>query len=118
MPNGGFKHGLNDIAGPYLPDSVAMAQAYLALYQATGNQRWLSKSKNTLNFIQITFRDEEQGGYFNSKVSKNSVGVFTTPVKHRDELIQLERTANLAYHYMGDESIKVIHEHSMKYMTS
>ncbi|MCK5666881.1 MAG: thioredoxin domain-containing protein, partial [Thiotrichaceae bacterium] len=118
LPNGGFKHGLNDIAGPYLSDSVAMAQAYLALYQSTGNQRWLSKSKNTLNFIQTNFKDEELGGYFNSKVSKNSVGVFNIPVKQRDELIQLARTANLAYHYTGDESLKAIHEHAMKYMTS
>jgi len=118
LANGGFKHGINDLAGPYLSDSVAMAQAYLSLYQATGNQLWLTNSKNTLDFIQATFKDEDQGGYFNSRVSENSVGVFSSPVKHRDELIQLARTANLAYHYTGDESLKAIHEHAMKYMTS
>jgi len=118
LANGGFKHGLNDFAGPYLSDSVAMAQAYLSLYQATGNKLWLTNGKNTMDFIQATFKDEDQGGYYNSKVSENSVGVFSSPVKHRDELIQLARTANLAYHYTGDESLKAIHEHAMKYMTS
>ena len=118
LANGSFKHSLNDTAGPYLSDSIAMTQAYLSLYQATGNQNWLTKTNNSLSFIETSFKDNEQGGYVNSVVSKNSIGVFSKPVKHRDELIQLARTANLAYHYTGKNNQLTMQQHALKYMTS
>lgn len=118
LPNGGFKHGQEDSDGPYLSDSLAMIQAYLALYQATGKQRWLEKADHSLKFIEVTFKDEKQGGFFNSEVTDNAVGVFSKPVKHRDELIQLARVANLAYHYTGKKYQQSIYQHAMKYMTS
>lgn len=115
--DGGFRHGLNDQAGPYLSDSLAMGAAYLSLYQATGNQHWLRRSIRSLQFIDKQFRDAESG-YFNSQVHRSAVGVFATAIKQRDENIQLARIANLAYHCSGDKSLLNMHNHAMKYMTS
>src|SRR6202021_1482402 len=41
LPGGGFRHGDKDRGGPYLGDSLAMGQAFLDLYAATGNRDWL-----------------------------------------------------------------------------
>lgn len=118
LPDGGYKHAENDVTRPYLPDSLAITEAWLALYQATGDDSWVHKAVNTLGFINRTFRDDENGGYSNTQVSKNAIGVFAKPVKHRDELTQLVRAANLAYHYSGDKLMVSIRDHAMKYMTS
>ena len=36
LPGGGFRHDDVDTAGPYLGDTLAMGQAFLALYNVTG----------------------------------------------------------------------------------
>ena len=41
LPDGGFRHGDKDRGGPYLGDTMAMGQAFLDLYAATGNRDWL-----------------------------------------------------------------------------
>ena len=41
-PDGGFRHGEKDRGGPFIGDTLAMGQAFLDLYAATGNRDWLS----------------------------------------------------------------------------
>lgn len=118
LGNGSFKHAENDTTGPYLSDTLAMAQSYIALYQATGNRDWLHKAVLSLKFIESTFKDKREGGYINSLVSSAAIGVFSKPIKHRDENNQLARVANLAYQYSGDKQLLSIFQHAMKYMSS
>src|SRR5947209_19576246 len=47
MSGGGFRHGDKDRGGPFLGDSLAMGQAFLDLYAATGNRDWLSQAAQT-----------------------------------------------------------------------
>ena len=41
LPDGGFRHGEKDRGGPFLGDTLAMGQAFLDLYGATGSREWL-----------------------------------------------------------------------------
>ena len=44
VPGGGFRHDERDVAGPYLEDTLAMSEAFLALYTATGAREWLARA--------------------------------------------------------------------------
>jgi len=68
LPNGGFRHGEKDRGGPFLGDTLAMGQAYLDLYAATGNRDWLTSAAKAGDFV-ATFKDEA-GGFVTSKTSK------------------------------------------------
>src|SRR5260370_9767239 len=57
LPGGGFLHGANDAAGPYLGDNISMARALLTLYSVTVVRQWLSRTEATLSFIGVNFRD-------------------------------------------------------------
>ncbi len=117
LPDGGFRHGENDLGGPYLEDSEAMANAYLALYSATGDRQWLLKSSRTLRFIESNFRYED-GGYISNNVDRDAVGIFTQAPRNIEHMIALARTANLAFRYIGDQRLREMTEHAMLYLTS
>jgi uncharacterized protein YyaL (SSP411 family) len=117
MPSGGFRHGDRDRGGPFLGDSLAMGQAFLDLYAATGNRGWLTDAATAGDFIGINFRDEA-GGFFSSKTSKGKVGVFTKPPKHSDDQIQVARFMNLLIRYFGNDVYKAYAAHAMRYLTS
>ena len=117
LQNGGFSHGEHDIAGPYLSDNQAMAQAFLSLYQSTAERHWLEKATQTLEFIEVNFRNTE-GGYNSAAVEPATEGVFAIPVKQIDEIAALARTANLAWHYTDDAELRQMAEHAMRYLAA
>jgi hypothetical protein len=51
IEGGGFRHGERDSAGPYLGDTLAMGQAALDLYAATGDRAWLDVADGAGAFI-------------------------------------------------------------------
>lgn len=120
--NGGFSHGNSDIAGPYLGDSIAMGQALLDLYAATGMREWLLPVQKLGTFIDSNFKDLDNAGYFASKssaaIASSDKSVFLKPVKNIDENIQLVRFANLAQRYLGDEIHNQIARYAMKYLSA
>ena len=69
LPDGGFRHGEKDRGGPFLGDTLAMGQAFLDLYAATGNRDWLNAAAKAGDFVAATFRDEA-GGFLTSKTSE------------------------------------------------
>jgi uncharacterized protein YyaL (SSP411 family) len=117
MPGGGFRHGDKDRGGPFLGDGLAMGQAFLDLYAATGNRAWLTEAAKAGDFIGTNFRDEA-GGFFSSKTSEGKVGVFTKPPKHSDDQIQVTRFMNLLNRYFGTDAYKDYAAHAMRYLTS
>ena len=74
LPDGGFRHGEKDRGGPFLGDTLAMGQAFLDLYAATGNRDWLTSAAKAGDFV-ATFRDEA-GGFVTSKTSEGKTGVL------------------------------------------
>lgn len=102
LPDGGFKHGEKDVAGPFLSDSLSMAQALLALYTVTGDRELLFASEKTADFIINNFSDQNSKdklpGFF---ISKPNAGAALKPVKNLSENIQLVRYFNLLKHFTG-----------------
>jgi uncharacterized protein len=117
LPGGGFRHGDKDRGGPYLGDSLAMGQAFLDLYAATGNRDWLTAAARAGDYVGATFRDTA-GGFLTSKTSEAKAGVFAKPAKLVDDQIQVARFMNLLNRYFGNESYREQAAHAMRYLTS
>jgi hypothetical protein len=116
LDGGGFRHGEKDRGGPYLGDTLAMGQAFLDLYAATGDRQWLTDAGKAGDFIGVTFKDEA-GGFFTSKTSEAKVGVFAKPAKLADDQIQVARFMNMLNRYFGKDVYKDYASHAMRYLT-
>lgn len=117
LPDGGFRHGDKDRGGPFLGDTMAMAQAFLDLYAATGNRDWLMAAAKSGDFAGATFKDAA-GGFLTSKTSEAKAGVFARPAKLIDDQIQVARLMNLLHRYFGNDSYRELASHAMRYLTS
>jgi uncharacterized protein len=117
LPDGGFRHGDKDRGGPYLGDTLAMGQAFLDLYAATGNRDWLTAAARAGDYVGATFKDTA-GGFLTSKTSEAKAGVFAKPAKLVDDQIQVARFMNLLNRYFGNESYREQAAHAMRYLTS
>ncbi len=93
----GFRHGESDKAGPFLGDSLAMARAFLSLYRATGERKWLNQAELTANFIDSEFEQS----------------IASTTI---DENVQLVRFANLLYQYTGEKKYRELAEQAMAFL--
>lgn len=111
LDHGGFKHDSQDEHGPFLGDTLAMGQAYLALYKVTGDRQWLQRATDAGSFIEANFKDPV-AGYPAGALAGQTV----KPVPLRDENVRLVRFANLLHHYTGQPSFKAMAEHGMKFI--
>jgi len=116
LPDGGFRHGEKDRGGPFLGDTLAMGQAFLDLYAATGDRDWLTSAAKAGDFV-ATFRDEA-GGFLTSKTSEGKIGVFAKPTKLIDDKVQVARFMNLLNRYYGNEGCRGQASHAMRYLSS
>jgi uncharacterized protein YyaL (SSP411 family) len=116
LPDGGFRHGEKDRGGPFLGDTLAMGQAFLDLYAATGNRDWLTSAAKAGDFV-ATFRDEA-GGFLTSKTPEGKTGVFAKPAKLIDDQVQVARFMNLLNRYYGNEGYREQASHAMRYLSS
>ncbi len=114
--DGGFKHGEKDRAGPYLGDTLAMAEAYLALYISTADRVWLEKSRASIGFVEKNFKSDL--GFAAAVIPKNSRGVFQKPLLQMEANVSIARLANKLLHYTGDQHYKAIALHAMQYLVA
>ena len=113
LADGGFSHDARDAAGPYLADTLAMGQGFLALYEVTGDREWLRRARAAADFIEMRFRDPTQPGYRTAV----KTGVLT-PVIQIDENIALTRFFNAVYRYSGRPVDKARSEYAMRYLAT
>lgn len=116
LADGGFRHGDKDRGGPFLGDTLAMGQAFLDLYAATGNREWLAAAGKAGDFVGSAFKDPS-GGFLSSKTSEARIGVFAKPAKLIDDQIQVARFMNLLDRYFGNETYREQAAHAMRYLT-
>ena len=116
LPNGGFRHGDKDRGGPFLGDTLAMGQAFLDLYAATGNRDWLAAAARAGDFV-ANFRDEA-GGFVTSKTSEGKTGVLARPAKLIDDQVQVVGFMNLLHRYYGNDFYREQASHAMRYLAS
>ena len=116
LAGGGFKHDLNDASGPYLGDSLYMGRALLALYQATGQRKWLTQAESAANFIDAHFKDSgDKAGYLTADPAH---AALHTAEPLLDENTSLVRFANLLYHYTAKNEYKKMAENCMRYVAT
>jgi uncharacterized protein YyaL (SSP411 family) len=116
LAGGGFRHGDNDRGGPFLGDTVAMGQAFLDLYAATGKRDWLNHAAKAGDFVAAGFRDEA-GGFWTSKTAEAKTGVFARPAKLIDDQIAVARFMNLLDRYFGGDQYRQQAAHAMRYLS-
>jgi uncharacterized protein len=115
IPGGGFRHGENDAAGPYLGDSIAMARAFVALHNATGDRQWLDHAEAAVTFISANFGDADGVGFLTAKAPL-SQGIKPKP--QRDENVMTARTANLLFQYTGKKTYQRLAQQAMRYLAA
>jgi len=117
LVGGGFRHDETDRGGPFLDDSVAMGEGFLALYRSTGDRAWLGQVEAVLTFIAIRLRDPT-AGFVAEPVSTKARGVFRNPVRAIDQNVAVARLANLAYRYTGTVRYRQLALHAMRFLST
>jgi uncharacterized protein YyaL (SSP411 family) len=116
LAGGGFKHDANDASGPYLGDSLYMGRALLALYQATGERKWLTQAEAAANFIDAHFKDTaHKAGYLTADPAH---AALHTSEPLLDENSAMARFANLLYHFTAKTEYKKMAENSMRFLAT
>jgi uncharacterized protein len=109
-PDGSFMHAAHDQGGPYLGDSLRMSRAFLALYRASSERRWLDLSIATTARIGQLFKVE--AGY--ATALRGDLPIAPLPTV--EENVQLARHANLLAHYSGEQGFRRIAEHALGFL--
>ena len=114
IAGGGFRHGEKDEAGPYLGDTLAMGQAFLALHEATGDRSWLKRASDCARFISEHFTPAGAGeaGFIAAAAERTGA----SSVRDRDENISVARFANLLYRYTGDAKFMMMRDQAMRFL--
>jgi len=116
LKGGGFRHTVQDAAGPYLADSVEMGAALLALHRSTGHAKWLQAAIAAGDFIAATFIDPKTGGFFVS--ASPEAKHLPKPIKQREDNVTTTRFFTLLAFYSGNSRYREIAEAGMGYLAS
>jgi len=112
LGNGGYGHDQKDAAGPYLGDTLAAGRAFLALYQVTGEKKWLDLSNQAAAFIAKNFQQAQRAGL--------ATAVVSTPLDRltyvRDENVQAARFFNLLWRYTQQDEHKRLRDQVLAYL--
>ncbi|HZB87493.1 MAG TPA: DUF255 domain-containing protein [Terracidiphilus sp.] len=114
LSGGGFRHGDADAAGPYLGDTLAMGQAFLALYNVTGDRADLALAAASARFIAANFAPRTPGsGFITARA-----GATSTQSADRDENVALVRFASLLAFATGDGRFHSTASEAMRYLSA
>ena len=114
-PNGGFGHGRAADDDTHLGDTLAMAEAALALYRSTAERRYLALATE---FGEVIVRDHRDpaGGFMVRQPEPGAKGVLAKPVKQVDENVATTRLFNLLARNTGRPDFRQPPEHGMRYL--
>ena len=79
-----YKNGEAKIDG-FLEDYALLAEAYLALYQVCGDEKWLNKSKDLTEQSIVNFKDPSSAMFY--YVSQNSESLVAQSIEKEDNVI-------------------------------
>jgi uncharacterized protein YyaL (SSP411 family) len=75
VEGGGFRHDQVDAGGPYLADTLYMGRAFLALYGATAERRWLKRAVAAADYIAAHFAEpDDRPGYATAAMRRAEQG--------------------------------------------
>lgn len=116
LTEGGFAHGDKDRAGPYLGDTLAMGEAFLALYASTGDKAWLERAIAAGDFIATRFKAKV--GFNPAATPELATGAFLVSALNVEEQGQVARFFNLLRRYSGKDDFAALAAHAMRYLAS
>jgi hypothetical protein len=116
LPDGGFRHDNSDSAGPYLGDTLAMGQAFLALYNVTGNRGDMKAAAAAAQYIAANFAPDSLGTGFVS--SRTATDAAWRPHPDRDENIRLVRFTSMLAFATGDQRFHATAVEAMRYLAA
>jgi uncharacterized protein YyaL (SSP411 family) len=113
-PNGGFGHGRAADDDTHLGDTLAMAEAALALYRSTAERRYLARA---VAFAEVIARDHrDPSGFMVRRPEPGAKGVLAQPVKQVDENVATTRLFNLLARSTGRPDFRALAEHGMRHL--
>ena len=115
--DGSFRHDGSGGSATF-GDSLAMGQAFFALYQSTADPSWLAHAQATLDAIVTRFADGKGLGFTSAAPVPGAQGVFARAVRPVDENAQLARLANLLFHATGQTGDQEAAEHALRYLAA
>jgi uncharacterized protein len=116
LPGGGFSHNGHDSGGHYLGDTLAMGQAFLALYNVTGDLNDLTSARAAAHYIAVNFAPSTRGsGFVTSRLATDS---GYKPHPDRDENIALVRFLSTLAAATGDPGFHDKAKEAMRYLAS
>jgi uncharacterized protein YyaL (SSP411 family) len=114
-PNGGFGHARAADDDTHLGDTLAMAEAAMALYRSTAKRRYLALAADLGEVIARDHRDPS-AGYWVRRPVPGAKGVLAKPVKQIDENVAATRFFNLLARNTGKAAFRADAEHGMRYL--
>jgi len=114
-PNGGFGHSRAADDDTHLGDTLAMAEAAMALYRSTAERRYLADATRFATVIAHDNKDPA-GGYMVRAPEPGAKGVLAKPVKQIDENVAVVRLFNLLARNTGKQAFRDDAEHGMHYL--
>jgi uncharacterized protein len=117
LTGGGFHHSEESAAGPFLDDTTAMGEAFVALYRSTGDRRWLANADAALHFI-AAYHEHPAAGFVAAPVPEHAHGVFREPVRALEQNAAVVRLANMVFRYAGNQYFRQLALHGMKYLAT
>ena len=117
LSTGGFAHGPADAAGPYLSDTLAMGEAMLAFYMASGDVAWLKRAADAADDVSAAFT-HPKAGFITAQKPAVNVATFAKPFVNIEENAALARFANLLHRTHGAKRFRDMAAHAMRHLTS
>jgi uncharacterized protein YyaL (SSP411 family) len=116
IAGGGFRHDDADPAGPYLGDTLSMGEAFLALYNVTGDRNDLNGAAAAAQFVAAHFAPRAPGTGFVTSATRSDAAFRSHP--DRDENISLVRFASMLAVATGDERYRATAAEAMRYVAA
>jgi hypothetical protein len=115
---GGFTHGEHDPAGPYLADTLAMGRAFLNLYLATKNQRWLDRAGAAADFIGKNFVAGDEAKSPGVLTAVSQAGSMLRVDAEVDENIGVVRFAHQLFSITANAQHEQLAERAMRFLAA
>ncbi|MBM3643241.1 MAG: thioredoxin domain-containing protein [Alphaproteobacteria bacterium] len=116
-PGGGMGHAQPTDADTHLGDTLAIAEAALALHRSTAERRYLSIA-GELAAVILRDHTDPAGGFMVRVPTQGARGALARPVRQIDENMASVRLLNLLHRYTGRTEFRAGAEHGMRYLIS
>ncbi|MCX7366254.1 MAG: DUF255 domain-containing protein [Alphaproteobacteria bacterium] len=116
-PNGGFGHARAADDDTHLGDTLAMAEAAMALHRSTADRRYLKLASEFGDVIAREHADPA-GGYMVRRPEPSAKGVLAKPVKQIDENVAATRFFTLLARADGEPAFRAAAMQGMRYLIS